>query len=357
MDDVKAPKMFHEFLGITASIETGSAGTEGEEINIRELVGHFFKASKGNFVGHETTTKTKGSTNCFRLFITLFQSPMRKRSWAQLNLLVRRHLHPSQIQRRAISMQDTDFPILHTDEILCVSIEGRCFGSNEGTIGSNSNNERRSIPGDDKLIRTIGAHDAKSPRTITPGKSLFRRLLHRRTSIIFITFTNQLDNHFCIRLTIENMTSRLKLFTEFIGIVERTVMNEGDFSRGVGVRVGIGIGLASVGSPASMSDANVVAIVDTGALVNEVETIGLFALGCKFRHHHRRIILIHGSNSSAVISTILQNGKSLDQIIPSIALGTHYSSNATALGIALLVHGSGSGERCSSGSKKTEPGR
>eukprot|EP00579_Thalassiosira_antarctica_P012314 CAMPEP_0201926096 /NCGR_PEP_ID=MMETSP0903-20130614/15235_1 /ASSEMBLY_ACC=CAM_ASM_000552 /TAXON_ID=420261 /ORGANISM="Thalassiosira antarctica, Strain CCMP982" /LENGTH=39 /DNA_ID= /DNA_START= /DNA_END= /DNA_ORIENTATION= len=39
------------------------------------------------------------------------------------------------------------------------------------------------------------------------------------------------------------MTSRLKLFTEFIGIVERTVMNEGDFSRGVGVRVGIGIGL------------------------------------------------------------------------------------------------------------------
>ena len=34
-----------------------------------------------------------------------------------------------------------------------------------------------------------------------------------------------------------------------------------------------------------MSDANVVAIVDTGALVNEVETVGLFALGCEFRHH------------------------------------------------------------------------
>ena len=62
-------------------------------------------------------------------------------------------------------------------------------------------------------------------------------------------------------------------------------MNEGDFSRGVGVRVGIGIGFASVGSPASMSDANVVAIVDTGALVDEVETVCLFALGCKFRHH------------------------------------------------------------------------
>lgn len=40
-------------------------------------------------------------------------------------------------------------------------------------------------------------------------------------------------------------------------------MNEDDFSRGVGVRMGIGIGLASVGSPASMNEANAVAIVDT----------------------------------------------------------------------------------------------
>ena len=81
------------------------------------------------------------------------------------------------------------------------------------------------------------------------------------------------------------MTSGLEFPAQLIGIVECTVVNEGDFARGVGVRMGIGIGLASVGGPASMSDADVVAIVDAGALVDEVETVGLFALGCKFRHH------------------------------------------------------------------------
>mmetsp|Transcript_22620 Transcript_22620/g.39823 ORF Transcript_22620/g.39823 Transcript_22620/m.39823 type:complete len:349 (+) Transcript_22620:1433-2479(+) len=348
--------MLHELFGVLGSVQACPARRQGKILDTRQFILHFLEASQLNMIGGETSTKSQSTCNSLRLLHTFFECPMRIGRRGELHLLIGSLLHSCQIQRASICSENTDLAIVHTDEILCVSIEGRCFGSNEGTIGSNSNNERRSIPGDDKLIRTIGAHDAKSPRTIAPGKCLFRRLLNRRTSIILVTFTNQLDNHFCICLAIEYMTSGLEFPAQLIGIVECTVVNEGDFARGVGVRVGIGIGLASVGSPASMSDANVVAIVDTGALVNEVETIGLFALGCKFRHHHRRIILIHGSNSSAVISTILQNGKSLDQILPSIALGTHYSSNATALGIVFLVHGSGSG-KCPSGSKKTKPGR
>mmetsp|Transcript_2991 Transcript_2991/g.5479 ORF Transcript_2991/g.5479 Transcript_2991/m.5479 type:complete len:357 (+) Transcript_2991:1028-2098(+) len=356
MDDVKAPKMFHEFLGITASIETGSAGTEGEEINIRELVGHFFKASKGNFVGHETTTKTKGSTNCFRLFITLFQSPMRKRSWAQLNLLVRRHLHPSQIQRRAISMQDTDFPILHTDEILCVPIEGRRLRCNKHAIRSDPDNQGRTIARHDELIGGIRAHNTQPPRAITPYHGLFHGISDS-SPVVLVNFTNELCNDFGIRLARKFVSPRLKLAAEFVGIVECAVVDEGKFARAVEVGVGVFVRFSSVCGPTGVCDADVVTFGCNGAFFHKFETISLFSDGSIFSDRKSICrVARHGCNASTVISTILQNGKSLDQILPSIALGTHNSSNTTALGIVLLVHGSGSG-KCPSGSKKSKPGR
>ena len=41
-------------------------------------------------------------------------------------------------------------------------------------------------------------------------------------------------------------------------------MNEGDFTRRVRVRMGIGISLASVGGPSSVCDADVVSVGDGG---------------------------------------------------------------------------------------------
>ncbi len=47
----------------------------------------------------------------------------------------------------------------------------------------------------------------------------------------------------------------------------------------------VSIGLASMCSPAGVCNTNVVAIGNEGFLLDEVETIGLFTLGCILGNH------------------------------------------------------------------------
>lgn len=68
-------------------------------------------------------------------------------------------------------------------------------------------------------------------------------------------------------------------------------MNEGDFTGRVGVRMGVGIGLASVGGPTGVCDADVVSVVHGGLLFDEVEAIGFFAFGGVFSYLRRRRIV------------------------------------------------------------------
>ena len=58
------------------------------------------------------------------------------------------------------------------------------------------------------------------------------------------------------------------------------------------MRVGVGIGLATVGGPAGVCDADVVAVGCAGLPVDEVESVGLLALGCILGHdlHEREVI-------------------------------------------------------------------
>jgi len=71
----------------------------------------------------------------------------------------------------------------------------------------------------------------------------------------------------------------LKLATEFIGIVERAVVDEGDFPRGVNVGVGVFVRLSSVGGPAGVGYADVVAFGGDGSFFNEFDSVCFFSLG------------------------------------------------------------------------------
>lgn len=73
------------------------------------------------------------------------------------------------------------------------------------------------------------------------------------------------------------MSSRLKLSTQLIGIIECAIVNKGNFTRRVGVGMGIGIGLTTVGGPTGVCDADVVSVGGGGFLCDEVETVSFFA--------------------------------------------------------------------------------
>mmetsp|Transcript_40571 Transcript_40571/g.85152 ORF Transcript_40571/g.85152 Transcript_40571/m.85152 type:complete len:308 (-) Transcript_40571:655-1578(-) len=307
MDNIEATKMFHEFLGITASIETCTAGTKSEEINSRELMSHFFEASEGNFVCHETTAKTKGSANCLGLFIALFQSPMRVRSWAQLDLLIRCHLHPSQIQRGTIRMQNANLPILHTDEVLCVPIEGRSLRCNEHAIRSDSNHKRRTVTCHNELIGCIRAHDTQPPRPIASCHGLFGGLF-QRSPILIVNLSNEFGYNFGIRLTREHVSPRLKLATEFVGIVERAIVDECNFARTVEVRVSIFVRFSSVSGPTGVCDADMVTFGCNRAFSDKFETIRIFSNGSILCYSKSIRGITNSCNASTVVPTILQNG-------------------------------------------------
>jgi len=56
------------------------------------------------------------------------------------------------------------------------------------------------------------------------------------------------------------VSPRLKLATKFVGVIERAVVNEGNFTRAIDVGVRILIGLSSVGGPTGVCDADVMTL-------------------------------------------------------------------------------------------------
>ena len=57
------------------------------------------------------------------------------------------------------------------------------------------------------------------------------------------------------------------------------------------------------------------------------------------------------------ISAVLQYGKALDEIVPSISLGAHCARNTASFGIVLVLFSHGrDGERGSGGGKDTKSG-
>ena len=73
------------------------------------------------------------------------------------------------------------------------------------------------------------------------------------------------------------MSSRLKFTTELIGIVQRAVVNEGNFPRAIKVGVGIFVRLSSVSCPTSVRDANVMTFGSDRALFDKLKSIRVFS--------------------------------------------------------------------------------
>jgi hypothetical protein len=59
-------------------------------------------------------------------------------------------------------------------------------------------------------------------------------------------------------------------------------VNECDFTRRVGVRMCVGIGLTPVGGPTGVCDADVVSVGGGGLFCDEVKAVGFFTLGGVF---------------------------------------------------------------------------
>lgn len=73
------------------------------------------------------------------------------------------------------------------------------------------------------------------------------------------------------------MSPRLKLATKFVGVIERAVVNEGNFTRAIDVGVRILIGLPSVGGPTGVCDADVMPLGGDGTFSDKFEAVCVFS--------------------------------------------------------------------------------
>ena len=174
------------------------------------------------------------------------------------------YLHPSQIQRGAVRMQDADLAILHADEVLRVAVERTRLRRYEHAIGADADDEGGTVARHDELVWIVGAHDAQSPRAVASDHGLLGRLLHG-ASFLLISLADELGDDFRVRLARELVPSRL--------------VNECELAGAVDVWVSVLVCLATVGGPTSVRDADVMILGREGAFSDEFETVGVFSDG------------------------------------------------------------------------------
>lgn len=226
----------------------------------------------------QTTPKTHGPCNGLGLFQAFLDGPMRVGVRTELNFLIGRLLLARQIQSTSVGMQDTDFSILHGNEILGESIEGGRFTRNKGAIVANANDQGRPVAGHNQLVGRVGAHDAESPGSVAAREGLFRGLFDRAALVLLVVMTNQFGNDFGIGLAREFVTLGLEFATEFVGIVERPVVHQGDASRGIRVRVGVLVRLSTVRRPTRVGNANGMTDRRLGVRPHQLDRIGLVSV-------------------------------------------------------------------------------
>ena len=78
------------------------------------------------------------------------------------------------------------------------------------------------------------------------------------------------------------MSPPLQLPPQLIGIIQRSIVNQGNLSRRIGVGMRVLVGLAAVGGPASVCDADIVVDGGGGAFEDAVEAVGVFTFGGVF---------------------------------------------------------------------------
>ena len=176
-------------------------------------------------------------------------------------------------------MQNTDLSIFHTDEIFGIPIKGRSLRCDEHAIGADTDYERRTIARHNKLIGNICAHDTQAPSAIAPRQGFLRGFLDR-APISFVNLADEFGDYFGISLAQEFMSPRLKITSEIVGIVDRAVVDQGYFPRGIKVGVCVFIRFTTVCCPACMSDADAMTFRSHGALSDELNAICIFSNRC-----------------------------------------------------------------------------
>mmetsp|Transcript_31024 Transcript_31024/g.51659 ORF Transcript_31024/g.51659 Transcript_31024/m.51659 type:complete len:214 (-) Transcript_31024:686-1327(-) len=195
--------MFHELFSIQRCIQGCSTRTQCHVLDFRHFLFVDIQSIQDNTIVGHATTKIERSSNGFWLFRQFLECPVRKGFWRQFDFLIRCYLLATQVQGPAIRVQNTDFSILHADEILSVSVESGCFRCNKCPIIGDSNHQRTTIAGYYQLIGCVRADNDQSPGAITSGQCLFRGLLEADFVLLpfVVILSNQLGNdlRICLR--------------------------------------------------------------------------------------------------------------------------------------------------------------
>mmetsp|Transcript_18123 Transcript_18123/g.51577 ORF Transcript_18123/g.51577 Transcript_18123/m.51577 type:complete len:613 (-) Transcript_18123:286-2124(-) len=335
-DAVEGTQMLHETLPVPSGIERRTACAQRQVLDFPQLVFTLIQSTQQHaFVGH-ASAETQGTGNGFRLLHQLLQRPMGVRIGRQQNLLIGRLLLATQVQRAAIRVQHADFAVLHGNEVFGIPVECRCFRCDEGPIIANADDQGRTVACHDQFIGIVGADDPKSPCSIAFIQCHLGGILQMHA--FRVVLANQLGNDFGVGLRCEFVSLLLQLTSQLVGIVDCPVVDQGDASGRIHVRMRVLIGLTTMRRPARVRNPQCVA-QSLGLGTYQVDAIGLVAVGSVLGDAQFFTIMRDRGDACRIVPAVLEDGQPVQQEIASIGmvLVSDDADDAAALGRAVNV--------------------
>jgi hypothetical protein len=134
---------------------------------------------------------------------------------------------------------------------------------------------------------------------------------------LLVKDTNEFGNHFGIGLTGKDVTLVLQFPPQFIGIVERAIVDQSNATGRIHVRMGIFIRLAPVRGPPRMGNPHGMSGAGGGMGRHEFNAVGIVAGTGVLGHGQWRAGNVrHGGNARTVVTSIFEHGQTFQQKCP-----------------------------------------
>ena len=300
---------------------TGNNENLGEGIYIflspAELLKNYSRIVLGN-------TGSQGVANCLRLLVNLLQHEMLIAALfsclsipVNLKYLLGNWLAQAIGNPYGILLYNSNLSIIYDIGATGTGNNSRNIGSDEILIITQTNNHRVVLLGANQLIRVILAHEYDGIGTLNALNNLTNGCLE----IAVINFFQKMGQNLSIRVRQELMALCNQILFKSHVVLDNTVMYNRKIAMTVSMWMRVIVGWTTMGCPTGMTDTDI-------TLRNIALNLFLQSSQTAYGLLYANLLPIENCNTSRVIATILQLGKSLNKEWGSL-LATNVTNDTT----------------------------
>ena len=237
------------------------------------------------------------------------------------------------IDRDALRCQLRKLAVIQIQGVTGIGYQRRHVRGKEVFANTDTKDQRTGFPHRYDFPRTVGAENAEGIGACQSGSRSHDGFL----KIPMVVHLDQMDDHFCIRLTAEGIAVCGQFLPQSHIILDDAVMNHRKPSVTAHVRMGIGIGRRSMGRPAGMTDAGKSG--QSFSILRFLTEVRNSAAHFGYRDH----TILRNRDPGRVISAVLQFFQSLQQNGSCILLTGKSNNSAHKPSCYRLIYASRSG--------------